>query len=957
MDAWLASLYFNRNQTMWGLTTVGLIVVPLGLCQMYSLWLLRTDNYPIRAAALGMHILLLGIPYRYHGILRRVEQDKSGHHHNSARVQAIRHQISDANAIQTMNATFQYCPQFLFQSFLIVYRRYKCILTGVSAGLAAFSFLWHIFIHFYYLVKRYHETDPQDCLERCYHQAANPAASLTAQPTPHIIDNLSTTAASSVVYPVTPIPTLSPAPTRSGLQQSPNAAVTASTTTTAHLHTSGTASGPSSLISNNHSQTSTSLTDSLRNFEKPQYKTDDNNLMSKRGAASKMVEKSKIFGFNKRRPIYQQPHEDFDIMNESPTLGATTLPNNTSTVFFEIDDSRMSNATGFSGCAANSSSLAASKFNVSLMSNSKDMDNFLNENHSNTNVLLAKKTFNDYKYNFGGCDDCTLADDDDDDDMDDLKREKQLMNSSSAMQHQLMDSTAATHDSRGEHQQLPYPHHQHHHHHHHCNRNSLLKRKGICSSQEMLHLVDIMNDQITAEQVDVLAKSLVELGDVSLPATETSASSLVALEPNMNMDPHHAHHLQRLHQHGTSAVDLDNTKLLLDHFPEQIDDRRLLENIDAAIYENQIIFQERIRKNQLTIQNLKLQDQLLSKCIEDMKTCGSAAAAASALDAGGISAVVAAAVAAVRNQAANAGLNNTGTAGSEMLSVRDYENMCFTNIARQQRGMKHWRNYFQDMDTSAHDGSTVQHSSYYVNTNTMSNSTSADLYINEEEDDDDNVTTASMADADDGGASTVIIHDDIDDVNEHDENDDDDNDDEEHDDDADDDDDDKETSVSGHASNALKKGVRWSCELAAAPMPPRRLLQRRMLRPDHHHQQQQRFVGHSGENVPLSSSGDTAQSDDLYINMSNHDDGVASAISMDASTATTRGSNSSVVVELDDDEADDTPEDDDDDEGAVVLPQKNILVETINKINVDSPVKNLLGNGKVGGNGTMQLTD
>lgn len=152
VDVWLAALYFQRNQPLWGLTTAGVIVVPLGLCQMYSLWLLRTDHLPIRAAALGMHVLLLGIPYRYHGILRRVEQDKSNHHHHyqqqvqqhaahqhqhqqhsdGALVMAIRHQISDANAIQTMNATFQYCPQFLFQSFLIVYRKYKCILTGKS---------------------------------------------------------------------------------------------------------------------------------------------------------------------------------------------------------------------------------------------------------------------------------------------------------------------------------------------------------------------------------------------------------------------------------------------------------------------------------------------------------------------------------------------------------------------------------------------------------------------------------------------------------------------------------------------------------------------------------------------------------------------------------------------------------------------------------------------------------
>lgn len=71
--------------------------------------------------------------FSYHSILRTVEQDKSLNQNGDQ----IKHSISDANAIQTMNATFQYCPQFLFQSFLIVYRKYKCILTGM------FSFFWN----------------------------------------------------------------------------------------------------------------------------------------------------------------------------------------------------------------------------------------------------------------------------------------------------------------------------------------------------------------------------------------------------------------------------------------------------------------------------------------------------------------------------------------------------------------------------------------------------------------------------------------------------------------------------------------------------------------------------------------------------------------------------------------------------------------------------------------------
>lgn len=43
----------------------------------------------------------------------------------------IKQRIRDVNAIQTVNAIFQYCPQFLFQSFLIVYRKYKCVITGI----------------------------------------------------------------------------------------------------------------------------------------------------------------------------------------------------------------------------------------------------------------------------------------------------------------------------------------------------------------------------------------------------------------------------------------------------------------------------------------------------------------------------------------------------------------------------------------------------------------------------------------------------------------------------------------------------------------------------------------------------------------------------------------------------------------------------------------------------------
>lgn len=638
------------------------------------------------------------------------------------------------------------------------------VFVGVSAGLAGFSFLWHVFIHFYYLIKRFHKIDPFERFPNEHHQLHNNPTSSTighhphsTTVTPRIIDNLSTSF---------------------NEQHHHN-----------HHHhhqhqrhfVPTNSAGPSSLISNNLSQASVSLTDSLRNFEKSTYKTDDKNLMSKKSGIGKNVEKSNIFGFNKRRPIYQ--HEEYDMMNESAAAAAAAA-GNLSTVFFEIDDSR--NAT-------------CGKFNRST--SNKDMDNFLNENSSNATML--SKAMNDFQYNFGEPDDT-------DDDMDEMKREKLMASGGGAIKKSAL--TSSTMMLVGD------------------NRNSLLKRKGICSSQEMLHLVDIMNDHISAEQVDVLAKSLVEMGDVSISTDEpVSEERFQDISANLHMP-------------------LDHSKLL-DYFPDMIDDHRLLENIDAAIYENQIIFQERIRKNQLTIQNLKLQDQMLSKCIEDMK-------------------------------------GSVHIPGTEILSIRDYENMCFTNISRQNRGMKHWRNYLNDIDTSNHDSSTVQHSSFYVNTNTLSTS-ATDLYINE---------------VDDGGASTVIIHDD----------------DEE--DEEDDDDDDKGTSNGSVGSSGLsgivtKKGVRWSNKLSAAPAASRRKIHEQQR---HRERLIQQFCAADDE---------TVVSDDLYIDMNG---GGASASSMDSH-----------------DERHPTEEEEEDEidlQGAAALPEKNILVETINKINVDSPVKSLLAN-------------
>lgn len=586
----LVCYYFVKNEVQYGVVTLTIVIVPAVLCQIYSLWLLRSDS-TVSARALMMHILLLGIPYRYKNILHKISRkDKSMAEDEEHTVELIIDRIRDVNAIQTVNAIFQYCPQFLFQSFLIVYRHYKYLMTGkrttkidskfieigfsfefyfflvstgVSAGLACFSFLWHIFIHFFYLIRRFNEDYKLNI-----HSTEAPTRS-----TAHIIDNLSSSlnSNSQVFLP---------------------------------METNETTATP--IIDLPNVIDASNLPDNLKTFEKASYKTDMKNFVESKKHGAKNVEKTKIFGFNKRQPIYEQ--EEFDMMCNT---------SNFSTIFFEVNDSN-------------------------YMTSSKLDNSRIATGHVDTAGAKMR-------------DMCKS--------MDDLQQASQCK---SAMPHKLSSSTDNLKQIESKDSPDDSPS---------CldsmqnisdSRNSLLKRKGICSSQEMLHLVDIMSDHISPEQVDVLAKSLIELG---------GAESLRA-------------------EAEQKLQDLDRVSLL-ERLPEIIDDK-LLENIDAAIYENQIIFQERIRKNQLTIQNLKLQDQLLSKYIEDFKLLP----------------------------------------GNDGMSVCDYENMCFANIAQQRHGIKHWRNYLQDMDTNQHDNSTIQNSSFYktssfyMHTNTISNSFT-DLYINE----------------------------------------------------------------------------------------------------------------------------------------------------------------------------------------------------------------------------------
>lgn len=438
--------------------------------------------------------------------------------------------------------------------------------VGVSAGLACFSFLWHIFIHFFYLFRRFNEDYKLNI-----HSMNAPTRSTT-----HIIDNLSSShnANSQVFLPI--------------------ATMESSEATVAPI-----IDLPNVIDASN-------LPENLKTFEKASYKTNMKNFVESKKHGAKNVEKTNIFGFNKRQPIYE--HEEFDMMCDT---------SNFSTIFFEVNDSNYMTSSKLDNSRI-SSSTQADTVDIKARDVCKSMDN-LKQSSPNKATILHKLSSSE----------------------DNLKQIDANCSPGQSPESGGFDSMQNISDSR----------------------NSLLKRKGICSSQEMLHLVDIMSDNISAEQVDVLAKSLIELGGAESLRAEAE---------------------QKLVQ------DLDRVSLL-ERLPDIIDDK-LLENIDAAIYENQIIFQERIRKNQLTIQNLKLQDQLLSKYIEDFKLLP----------------------------------------GNDGISMCDYENMCFANIARQTHGIKHWRNYLQDMNTNQHDDSTIQHSSFYMHTNTISNSFT-DLYINEHE--------------------------------------------------------------------------------------------------------------------------------------------------------------------------------------------------------------------------------
>lgn len=54
-------------------------------------------------------------------------------------VEYVRNMIREVNVLQTVNAILQYCPQFMFQAFLIVYKKYKCVITGQLCFISIFK--------------------------------------------------------------------------------------------------------------------------------------------------------------------------------------------------------------------------------------------------------------------------------------------------------------------------------------------------------------------------------------------------------------------------------------------------------------------------------------------------------------------------------------------------------------------------------------------------------------------------------------------------------------------------------------------------------------------------------------------------------------------------------------------------------------------------------------------------
>lgn len=322
-----------------------------------------TKGQPVWSPILW-HICLMGLPYRYVDLFQRVDHLPS---------HEVRYKLQEIQAIQTINAILQYCPQCILQVFIIVHRNYACLFTGITAGLAGFSFAWHLFLQCYSLAQRSHED---------YKITAGPNFSSNLR-----VNNLENNSSSLATILTSTSSTTS-------------IAIDADHSATVNYNPGATTSLAEEALA---------LKKNLQILEKTSS-MDNRNLVSKDG---KSVDKVKIFQFNKRRPIYQG--DDLDFIDRIDQLDADTSDmhaQNKSTIYYE-------------------------------MTTEEDDDDDLRKPHNNNNNSNNNNNINGA---LSGYDNNSL--------------------------------------SPGDPSSMPR-----------------LKRKGICSSQEMLHLVDLMNENIAADQV------------------------------------------------------------------------------------------------------------------------------------------------------------------------------------------------------------------------------------------------------------------------------------------------------------------------------------------------------------------------------------------------------------------------------------------------------------------------
>lgn len=258
------------------------------LCQIYSVVLMRSDQHYTKGQSVWppifWHICLMGLPYRYMDLFKRVDQLPS---------YEVRYKLQEIQAIQTINAILQYCPQCIFQVFIIVHRNYACLFTGITAGLAGFSFAWHLFLQCFSLAQRTHED-----------------------------------------YKITPGPNFSSNLRVNNLDNNSSSLATILTSTSSM---SIAIDDPARAVNYNPSAQHHSLAEealalkkNLQILEKSSS-TDNRNLVPKEG---KNVDKVKIFQFNKRRPIYQG--DDLDLADRIDQLDESAVVHNKSTVYYEM---------------------------------------------------------------------------------------------------------------------------------------------------------------------------------------------------------------------------------------------------------------------------------------------------------------------------------------------------------------------------------------------------------------------------------------------------------------------------------------------------------------------------------------------------------------------------------------------------------------------------------------------